>query len=79
MDNSAQTPPVAPATPAQPVAQPVAQPIAEPTIEPSYSGGGFLEKIGEFKLVEYFTFALFISASVYSIYYHRQALNKLNE
>ena len=77
--DSIETPIVAPATPAQPVAQPVAQPITPPPVEPSYSGGGFLDKIGEFKLVEYFTFALFISASVYSIHYHRQALNKLNE
>jgi len=73
--DSIETPPVAPAIPAQPVAQP----IPSPPVEPSYSGGGFLDKIGEFKLVEYFTFALFISASILSIHYHRQALNNLNE
>ena len=79
MDNI-QTPPVASAIPAQPVIQPpVTQPIIAPPVEPSYEGGGFLDKIGEFKIVEYFTFALFISASVMSIYYHRQALNNLNE
>ena len=78
--DSIETPPVAPAIPAQPVVTaPIAQPIVAPPIEPSYSGGGFLDKIGEFKLVEYFTFALFISASIYSIHYHRQALNNLNE
>ena len=77
--DSIETPPVAPAIPAQPVAQPIAQPIPSPPVEPSYSGGGFLDKIGEFKLVEYFTFALFISASILSIHYHSQALNNLNE
>ena len=32
---------------------------------------------GEYSLVYYLTFALLLSASAYSIYYHRQALNKL--
>jgi hypothetical protein len=31
------------------------------------------------ELVYYLTFALLISASVYSIYYHRQAMNRLSD
>lgn len=77
MDNP-QAQPVAP-TPTPVQATPIAQPIAEPAPQPSYSEGGFLDKIGEFKLVEYFVFGLFMSASIMHIYYTRQALNKLNE
>lgn len=59
-------------------------PDAIPTTEipPSssaYESGGVMNRIGDFKIVEYLMFALFMSASIYSIYYHRQALNKLNE
>lgn len=74
MDNQP-TPEIAQVAPSPtPIINQAPAPVPE-----QYSHGGFFDKIGEFKLVEYFTFALFISASIYSIYYHRQALNKLNE
>ena len=77
MDNSLGTP-----QPAQPVpAMPTTQPVAEPTPPPvgSYEGGGFLEKLEQFRIVYYLTFACLIASAIYNINYHRQALNKLNE
>jgi hypothetical protein len=43
----------------------------------NFEEGGELKKGGEYSLVYLLTFALLISASAYSIYYHRQAMNKL--
>ena len=43
----------------------------------NFEEGGELKAGGEYSLVYYLTFALLLSASAYSIYYHRQALNKL--
>jgi hypothetical protein len=43
----------------------------------SFEEGGELKSGGDYSLVYYLTFALLISASAYSIYYHRQAINKL--
>jgi hypothetical protein len=43
----------------------------------NFEQGGELSGKGEYSLVYYLTFALLMSASAYSIYYHRQALNKL--
>jgi hypothetical protein len=69
--------------PPTPTVEPVATPTVEtptPTPQPTnYESGGFVQKLADFKIVEYFTFALIIVASVYSIYYHKQALNKLSE
>jgi hypothetical protein len=45
----------------------------------SFEDGGELKSGGGFSLVYYLTFALLISASAYSIFYYRQALNKLND
>jgi len=45
--------------------------------ESTFEEGGELKSGGDYSLVYYLTFALLISASAYSIYYHRQALNKL--
>ena len=44
----------------------------------NFEDGGELKSGGGFSLVYYLTFAFLISASAYSIFYHRQALNKLN-
>jgi hypothetical protein len=48
------------------------------TSNSSFEDGGELKSGRGFSLVYYLTFALLISASAYSIFYHRQALNKLN-
>jgi len=45
--------------------------------ESTFEEGGELKAGGDYSLVYYLTFALLLSASAYSIYYHRQALNKL--
>lgn len=70
---------VTPIAPITGIVTPETTPVLTPIIEPSHESGGLMNKIGDFKIVEYITFALFISASIYSIYYHRQALNKINE
>ena len=63
----------------------VFEPMAKTTVDQppvettSYNSGGFAQKMADFKLVEYLTFALIIVASVYNIYYHKQALGKLND
>lgn len=75
MENTAIASPQPPVAPVQPQAPPAApMPSPEPV---SYESGGIANKVVEFKLVEYLTFALLIAASVYSIYYHRQMLSRI--
>jgi hypothetical protein len=61
-------------------------PSVSPTVEPtptqipvSLEMGDEIEKGGKFELASYLLMVGFLGASLYSIYYYRQALNKLNE
>lgn len=45
----------------------------------SFESGGLLPEKGNWKWVYFLTFGVIISASIYSIYYHRQALQKIDD
>lgn len=45
----------------------------------SFESGGLLPDKGNWKWVYYLTFGVIVSASIYSIYYHRQALQKIDD
>lgn len=69
-----------------PISAPVSVPTTptiesppQPNNESSFEDGGDIAKKDEYKLVYIFTFALLVVAPLVSIFYHRQALNKLND
>ncbi len=72
------TPPIEPTGITEPVAVQAPAPEVPPTPSETFKEGGFVQKIEDFKILSYISFALLISASIYSIMYHRQALNNLN-
>jgi len=67
-------------TPANVESTTVETPIAENVKIPiALDNQEELEQGGKFELVSFLLVVGFLSASLYSIYYHRQALNKLND
>lgn len=73
MENTPQITPDTTAIDSQP-----ANPIKDANTEASgFDNGGFVSLKKDFKPLYYLSFGLLITASIYSIYYHRQALNEL--